>query len=124
MQKLLHVLGRAALGAPFAYLGYQALAEPGGRTDKAASLGVPEPELAVRINGGAMVLGGAALTLGVLPRAAAAGLALSLVPTTLAGHAFWQESDDASKAGQRIHFMKNVGLAGALLAYAARGAHR
>ena len=42
-------------------------------------------------------------------------LAESLVPTTLAGHRFWEESEPKARAGQRIYFLKNVSLFGALL---------
>jgi uncharacterized membrane protein YphA (DoxX/SURF4 family) len=39
----------------------------------------------------------------------------SLIPTTLAGHRFWQETDEARRSQQRIHFLKNVGLLGGLI---------
>lgn len=64
--KLLHILGRIALGAPFIVMGYGAAKEPGARVKAAEALGVPEPELAVRANGAAMVVGGAALAGGLL----------------------------------------------------------
>ena len=80
---ILQRLGAAALGAPFVWLGYEAAARPGGRILLAERLGVPRPEAAVRLNGMAMVAGGLGLITGVLPRAAAAGLVASLVPTTL-----------------------------------------
>ncbi|WP_022918505.1 DoxX family protein [Ruania albidiflava] len=118
--KVLHVLGRAALGLPFIVLGYGSAKEPGGRVKAAEKLGLPRPDLVVRANGAAMVAGGAALAVGVLPRAAAVGLVASLVPTTLAGHPFWETDDPAQRNAQKIQFMKNVGLAGALLAYASR----
>ena len=112
-------VGRAALGAPFVLLGYEAAADPGGRVDAAAALGVPDPELAVRLNGAAMVAGGVALILNVLPRAAALGLVASLVPTTLVGHSYWKHADPQMRTTQRIQLLKNLGLAGALLAVAA-----
>ncbi|AXH96215.1 DoxX family protein [Ornithinimicrobium avium] len=117
---MLRRAAQIALGIPFVYLGYQAAAEPGARVDAAASVGLPEPELMVRANGAAMVAGGAALVANVLPRTAAAGLVVSLVPTTLAGHRFWDHEDAAARAGQRIQFLKNLGLAGGLLAVATR----
>ena len=42
-------------------------------------------------------------------------LAASLVPTTAAGHRFWEESDPAQRANQRIHFFKNVSMLGGLM---------
>jgi uncharacterized membrane protein YphA (DoxX/SURF4 family) len=111
----------AALGFPFLWLGYEAVAAPGGRVALAAKLGIPRPEEAVRLNGAAMVAGGAALSAGVLPRAAALGLVVSLIPTTLAGHAFWNEEDPQARKTGRIQFFKNIGLVGGLLAVATRG---
>ena len=80
---------------------------------------MPEPELLVRANGAAMLVAGAALALGCWSRLAAMMLAGMLVPTTLVGHAFWQETTPAGRAGQRIQFLKNLGLFGGLLLVAA-----
>ena len=113
-------LSRLALGTTFAWLGYDAATTPGGRVKSAADLGLPNPEAAVRFNGAAMVAGGAALALGILPRAAALGLAASLVPTTLAGHPFWKLEDPQARNQQRVQALKNLGLVGGLLAVAAR----
>jgi uncharacterized membrane protein YphA (DoxX/SURF4 family) len=69
----------------------------------------------VRLNGAAQVLGGLALASGRGRRLGAVVLAGSLIPTTLAGHSFWQESDKAVRAAQKVQFMKNLGLLGGLL---------
>jgi uncharacterized membrane protein YphA (DoxX/SURF4 family) len=69
----------------------------------------------VRLNGAAQVIGGIALASGKGRRLGASLLAASLVPTTLAGHSFWQEKDKAVRNQQRIQFMKNLGLMGGLL---------
>ena len=49
------------------------------------------------------------------PRLSAAVLAASLVPTTLAGHRFWEEPDKATKQKQQRDFFKNVSMLGGLL---------
>jgi uncharacterized membrane protein YphA (DoxX/SURF4 family) len=69
----------------------------------------------VRLNGLVHVLGGLALATGKGRRLGAVLLAGSLVPTTLAGHSFWQETDKSARATQKIQFMKNLGLMGGLL---------
>lgn len=69
----------------------------------------------VRINAAVQVVAGASLALGVLPRVAAAALAVSIVPTTFAGHRFWEADDPATKAQQRIHFLKNAAILGGLV---------
>ncbi len=111
-------VGRVGLAAMFITGGADAMLNPGPRTSKAAELGVPlDPELAVRVNGAAMLAAGVALALGLWPRLAAGVLAGTLVPTTLAGHPYWQIDDPAARRQQRVHFFKNVGLfGGALLA--------
>ena len=62
-----------------------------------------------------MLGAGVALALGLWPRLAAAVLAGSLVPTTLAGHPYWRVEDPAMRRQQRVHFFKNVGLFGGAL---------
>jgi len=73
-----------------------------------------EDETYVRINGAVQVGAGLLLAVGKAPRLASTALAASLVPTTLAGHRFWEYEGDERKA-QQIHFMKNVGLLGGLI---------
>ncbi|MFB9408747.1 DoxX family protein [Dactylosporangium matsuzakiense] len=74
-----------------------------------------EAETLVRVNGAVQVAGGLLLASGHATRPAALALAGSLVPTTLAGHAFWEIEDPAERAQQRIQFLKNIGLFGGLL---------
>jgi putative oxidoreductase len=111
----LRSLTRIAVAAPFVNLGWDAFLEPGGRPAKAAALGVPHPELAVVLNGGAMVVAGVALAAGVAPRLSAAVLAGLMAPTTVAGHAYWNETDPAVRGQQRIQFLKNLCMMGGLM---------
>ncbi len=69
----------------------------------------------VQLNGAVQTVGGFMLATGRLPRLSSLALAASLVPTTLAGHRYWGESDPQQKASQRIHFFKNVSMLGGLL---------
>ena len=74
-----------------------------------------DPTTLVRIHGAVQV--GAALTLatGRFPRLSATVLAGTLVPTTVAGHRFWEEKDPQEKAIQRVHFFKNCSMLGGVL---------
>lgn len=119
MFSLIRSLARPLLALIFVTGGLDTSTKPGGRAQAAASLGLPQPELAVRVNGLTMLIAGAAFALGILPEWAAVVLAGSLVPTTLAGHPFWKETDPQKRAGQRIHFLKNVAMIGGLLLAAA-----
>lgn len=69
----------------------------------------------VRINAAVQILAAAALATGRAPRLSSTVLAASIVPTTLAGHRFWEETDPASKSNQKVHFVKNVSVMGGLL---------
>ena len=83
-----------------------------------AAPGAPIPSDAktlVRINAGVQLLAAAALATGRAPRISATVLAASLVPTTVAGHAFWAETDPQAKAQQRLSFIKNTSILGGLL---------
>ncbi len=109
------IISRVLLSLIFIRAGFQAARDPGGRVAKAARLKIPRPDLAVRVNGAAMVVAGSALALGVLPEIAAGVLIACLIPTTLAGHAFWAEAEGAPRDAQVIQFLKNTGLIGGLL---------
>jgi hypothetical protein len=69
----------------------------------------------IKWNGMAQVAAGALLAIGKFRRLAAVVLIGSIVPTTYAGHRFWEETDDAARAQQRVHFFKNLGLLGGLI---------
>ncbi len=116
-------IARPMLAAMFVVGGVDALKRPDPKvpvaepvTDPLAGpLGLPDDTAQlVRINGAVQIGAGLMLATGRLPRLAAAALAVSLVPTTLAGHRFWEAEPDA-RAGQRIHFLKNVSMLGGLI---------
>lgn len=125
MTRLPRRLGQLCLGVMFIKLGSDAAREPGARPAAAARIGVPNPELAVRANGATMLLAGLALALDRWPRLAALVLAGALIPTTYAGHAFWNSPPGSARTGNLIHFLKNLGLIGGLLiAASAQGGRR
>jgi uncharacterized membrane protein YphA (DoxX/SURF4 family) len=69
----------------------------------------------VRLNGAAKVGAGLMLATGRLPRLAALALAVTMAPTTLAGHPFWKETDPEAKTLQKQQFFKNVSMTGGLI---------
>lgn len=117
-------IARPMLASTFLVSGADAVKDPQGRASTAGpflarlapTLRLPQdPELLVRVNGAAMLAGGALLATGRLPRLASAVLAATLVPTTLSAHAFWDEADPQVRSQQRTQFLKNLGLLGGLL---------
>jgi uncharacterized membrane protein YphA (DoxX/SURF4 family) len=120
---------RSMLAAIFVIQGWAAFRDPAKLADKArpvtdrlepalkaAHPSLPtDAETLVRVNGAAQVAGGILLATGHATTPAALVLAGSLVPTTLAGHAFWEIDDPAQRNQQKINFLKNLGLMGGLL---------
>jgi putative oxidoreductase len=115
---------RVLTGSTYVLLGMDAVRAPGGRVDQAAPVlaairrWVPLPEddeLVVRGNAAVQVAAGTLLALGIAPRLSALALAGSLIPTTLAGHAYWTAEDPAARKLQRIQFHKNMAMIGGLL---------
>jgi putative oxidoreductase len=83
---------------------------------KRAGIPIPEnPETLVKINAGVQIAAGLALATGRAPRLSAAVLAASLIPTTAAGHRFWEVQDPAQRTQQKLHFFKNVSVVGGLI---------
>ena len=127
MSKLLRFIGRAAIAPVFIVGGKNALdnsEQLSGVVEQAADkLGIKElpvsSNLLVQANGVSMMGLGTALGLGIFPRLAALGLVGSLVPTTYAGHRFWEESEPEKKNTQVLSFALNTAIVGGLLNIAA-----
>jgi uncharacterized membrane protein YphA (DoxX/SURF4 family) len=127
---LVRRIARPLLAASFVYGGVDTLRNPQTRVPGAApvvetitrtadqQLPVQMPrdvEQWVRIDAGIKVGAGSLLALNKLPRLSALALAGSIVPTTLAGHRFWEHEDPEERFGQISNFLKNLGLLGGLL---------
>jgi uncharacterized membrane protein YphA (DoxX/SURF4 family) len=77
-----------------------------------------DPVDAVRLNAAVHLGAGVLLATGVMSRLAAAALAVSLVPTTIAGHPFWEIEDPVNRSRQQTQFLKNMAILGGLLVVA------
>lgn len=113
-------IAQTALAIPFIVLGVQTVTNPGPRLGAAKRLGLPAPRALVRLTGMAMIVGGGGLVLNRCPRAAAVGLAASLIPTTAGQHRFWEEPAGRHRQEKLVNFVKNMGLFGGLLKIATR----
>jgi uncharacterized membrane protein YphA (DoxX/SURF4 family) len=128
---LSRLIARPMLAATFVVGGVNALrnapalaAKSAPVTDKLMPLAhkaaprVPLPEdpaTLVRINAGVQIAAALTLATGRAPRLSSAVLATTLLPTTVAGHRFWEVDDKAQRTQQRLHFFKNVSLFGGLI---------
>jgi uncharacterized membrane protein YphA (DoxX/SURF4 family) len=124
VSRLLRTAARLLTGSTYVLLGADAARDPGRRVDQAASTLatvrslVPLPdddELIVRGNAAVQVVGGTLLMLGKAQRLSALALIGSLIPTTMAGHAFWAIEDPVARKQQRVQFHKNMAMIGGLL---------
>lgn len=105
--------------------GWDAVRNPGSKVKTAEPVALPiaekvqflpqDAEKLVQLNGAVMLTAGSLLAIGKFRRLAALALFGSILPTTYAGHRFWEEEDEATRAQQRIHFLKNLGLLGGLI---------
>src|SRR5689334_22298742 len=104
---LVRTVARTMMAAMFVRSGYQSMRHPERLAERAKPVtdriaptieaihpSLPtDPETLVRLNGAAHFVGGLMLATGVGSRPAAAMLAGSLIPTTVAGHPFWTAED-------------------------------
>ena len=126
--RLVRTVARPMLAGVFIAGGMDVLANPEPRAklakpvvDKVAAfvpLAPSDPKVAVALNAAVHVGAGSMLAAGILPRLAAAALATTLVPTTLAAHRFWELDDPALRSRQRVEFLKNCAILGGLLVVA------
>jgi putative oxidoreductase len=127
---LVRRIARPLLAATFIYQGIDTLRNPKSRVpgaapiveqitdvvDKQLPVGVPKDvEQWVKVDAAVKVGAGTLFALGKFPRLSALLLAGSIVPTTLAGHRFWEHDDPKERSGQLSHLLKNLGLLGGLL---------
>ena len=123
--RMIHLLTRPLLAALFVVGGIDVLLNPDPRAKlaapvveqvgRAASTVPLDPLNAVRANAVTHIVAGSMLGMSILPRLAALTLAASLLPTTWAGHRFWELEEPTQRAQQRTHFLKNVAILGGLL---------
>ena len=124
MQNPLRVVARILTGTTYVVLGVDAVVAPGKRPEIAADtlaamrkvMPLPEDDtVIVQANAAVQVAAGGLLALGRMPRLSALALIASLVPTTVAGHAFWAEAAPGARKQQRTQFLKNSAMVGGLL---------
>jgi putative oxidoreductase len=118
---------RALVAGVFIHGGWATLRDPAPRAEAAGPLlarlraavpALPGDGTLVRANAAVHLGAGLLLASGACPRPAAGILALSLVPTTAAGHPFWEAGEDR-RGAELTSFVKNAGILGALLLLAA-----
>jgi uncharacterized membrane protein YphA (DoxX/SURF4 family) len=118
-------IARPLLASIFIVGGLDAVRNPEGKAKRAEAVTGPlsdkvaavpsDPEVLVRLNGALQIGAGVLLATGKFRRLASVVLIGSIIPTTYAGHRFWEETDEVTRAQQKMHFLKNLGLLGGLI---------
>jgi uncharacterized membrane protein YphA (DoxX/SURF4 family) len=126
---LIRRIARPLLSVAFIGQGVDALRNPKPAADAARPAldgmrKLPEPigtnvpsdaETFARINAAVQVGGGLLLATGKMPRLASAALAFTVIPGSLGGHMFWNQSDPQRKVDERRAFMTDLSLLGGLI---------
>lgn len=112
---ILFIIGRILLGGYFLYNAFYHFKHLTSYTGYVHSKGVRWPKAAV-ISGGVMLaLGGLSIILGLYIVLGMWLLVLFLIPNTFVMHKFWRIIDPMARSAERVNFIKNIGLIGALL---------
>lgn len=126
-------LTRILLSLVFIATGYAKVFGYGGMsmqgwTDRVKTLTIPgttntlpNPELLAQISAYGELAGGILLLIGILSRVTAFGLLIFTIAASVLGHAFWAIADQGQAFLQMGQFLKNMGIAGGLLAVVAYG---
>ena len=126
---LIRRIARPLLSVAFIGQGVDALRNPKPAADAARPAldgmrQLPDPigpnvptnaETFARANAAVQIGGGLLLATGKLPRLASAALAFTVIPGSVGGHMFWNESDPHRKADERRAFMTDLSLLGGLI---------
>ena len=111
------LIGRILFAALFVGSAAAHLTQTQAMAGYAESRGVPVARAATLGTGVLILAGGLMVLLGVWGDLGALFLVAFLVSTAVLMHAFWKETDDQTKQMEMVHFNKDVGLAGAALAF-------
>ncbi len=111
------ILGRIMFGMYFVISGISHFKDRKTLTGYADSKKVPMAHLLVLVTGVMLLVGGLGFVLNVSLPQSAVLLVLFLIPTSFIMHAFWKDSDPMHKMNNKINFMKNLAIAGALLMF-------
>lgn len=117
---IIHLIGQVLFGGYFVLQGVNHFKHSKSLTGYAASKNVPSPSLAVMGGGLLLFLGGlGVLFYGFIPsmwtEISFLMLVIFLIPTTFMMHAFWKQTDPQARMMEKIQFMKNTALLGAIL---------
>lgn len=114
---VLFLVGRILYAYLFLGSGVGHLTKSADMGGYASSRGIPAGRVVVLATGVQIVVGGLMVLLGVWGDLGALLLFLFLLGTAVLMHPYWKESEPMAKQMEMIQFNKDIGLAGAALAF-------
>lgn len=109
------LVGRIIFGLYWLMSAWGHLAHPSHSVGYAQSKGVPSPRAAIIVSGLLLLVGALSILLGVYPMVGIIALVVFLLAVSFKMHPYWTVQDPMARMGERINFMKNMALIGALL---------
>lgn len=120
LRRATFVLGRTLFGGTLAFMGAANLRDVDEMVEYAEANDVPMANVAVPLSSTILTIGGVMVALGWMPRVAATAVATFLATATPKMHDFWNLEGE-ERQQQQVHFMKNLALFGAAIAFLVRG---
>ncbi|WP_254545331.1 DoxX family protein [Halomarina pelagica] len=117
------LLGRLLFGGVLAYTAIDGFRNLDGQIAYAEANGVPVPERLVPLATGLLAFGSVGVALWRVPRLATAAVVTFLAAITPTMHDFWNAPDE-QRGNERNHFVKNVAMLGAAVAFLRRATGR
>ena len=112
---LAFLIGRIVFGLYWLEVAYAHFFKADGLVGYASSKSCKSPKLAVAFTGILALLGGLSILLGAWTATGVVLLVVFLLGVSFKMHAYWKVQDPMAKMGDRVNFMKNMALIGALL---------
>lgn len=106
------LVARILFSAVFILAGFGHITNPGEMTEYVKSKGIPLPTISVFSAGLLNLLGGLSILLGYQVQIGALLLIAFLIPAAFIMHNFWSVEDPMQQQNERIHFMKDLSMAG------------
>jgi putative oxidoreductase len=113
------LVGRIIVGCYYLFSAYHHFADTSHLAHAASLHGVPLPQVAVLVAGVLLAIAGVSFLLGVFPEVGIASVVLFFVPVTVTMHAFWADTNAATRQADLINFTKNLALLGSSLMFMA-----
>jgi putative oxidoreductase len=113
------LIGRLIFGGFFIYSGVNHFIGFQMMTQYAKMKGVPFPAFAQGVTGLLVLLGGLSILFGIYPYIGILLLVIFLLPVSLMMHNFWTLKDPQLRMADKVNFLKNMALLGAMLMFLA-----